>query len=83
VKKKSGKKRDEPRAYLAKIKDGYLAVVEGDSEAEIKDRQTIKKIEKLLKVRKKAGEQLSEIIEDKAISTCSIHKAAIVLGEGD
>jgi hypothetical protein len=82
VNEKSAKIRREPRTYLAKIKNGYLAVVEGHGEAEIKDEQTIKKIEKQLKVRKKAGEQLSEIIKDKAISTASIHNV-VVLGEGD
>jgi uncharacterized phage infection (PIP) family protein YhgE len=82
VNKKSGKKRSESRAYLAEIKDGYVAVVEGAGEAKIKDERTIKKIKKLLKVRKKAHEQLGEIIKDKGISTASIHKVN-VLGEGD
>jgi hypothetical protein len=82
VKKKSGKKRGEPKAYLAKIKDGYLAVVEEQGEVEIKDEKTIKEIKKLLQVRKNAAEQLGEIIEDKGISTASIHHV-VVLGEGD
>jgi len=82
VNKKSRNKRSESRAYLAEIKDGYLAVVEGAGEAKIKDKRTIKKIKKLLEVRKKAHEQLVEIVEDKGISTASIHNVH-VLGEGD
>jgi len=80
--KPTKKKRDgEPKAYLAKIKGGYLAIVEGYGDAEIKDNKTVKKIKKLLKARQKAGEQISDIIQDKGISTASVHHAAVVLGE--
>ena len=81
MKKKSSKKRSEPKAYLAKIKRGYLAVVEGVGEAEITGAD-LGRIEELLEVRKNAAEQLGKIIQDKGISTASIHNVK-VLGEGD
>jgi hypothetical protein len=82
VKKKSRKKRSESKAYLAEIKDGYVAVVEGAGQGEIKDKPTTEKIKKLLEERRKVHEQLGEIIKDEGITTASIHNVR-VLGEGD
>ncbi len=87
MKKKSGKKsskeRSGPRAYLAKIKGGgYLAVIEGGGEAKITAEKDIGRIEELLEVRQNAAEELGKIIDDKAITTASIHRVKI-LGEGD
>jgi hypothetical protein len=83
MKKKSRKKRSGPRAYLAKIKGGgYLAVIEGIGEAKITDDPRIRAIKELLEVRQNAAEELGKIIEEKGITTASIHNVKI-LGEGD
>jgi len=81
--KKSGKERSGPRAWLAKIKGrGYLAVVEGVGEAKITRDEDIGRIEELLEVRQNAAKELGKIIDDKAITTASIHNVK-VLGEGE
>jgi hypothetical protein len=85
VKKKSGKKRSGsgPRAWLAKSKGrGYLAVVEGVGEAKITGDEDIGRIKELIEVRQNAAEELGKIIDDKKITTASIHNVRI-LGEGD
>lgn len=83
--KKPSKKRggQEPRAYIAKIKGGYLAVVEGQGEAEIKDSTTVETIKKLLGERRELGKKLSKLINLRHISPASIHRATIVLGDED
>lgn len=83
MKKKSRKKLREPQACLAKVKGGYLAVIDGGGETLITKKETVEEIKELLKTRRRAGERLSKIIHDTGITTASIHRVAVVLGEGD
>jgi hypothetical protein len=84
VKDKPRKKHGEPRAHLAKIKEGskelYVAVVR-EHVRKIENASTIRKIEKLIKIREKAAKELAEIIQDTGISGASIHKVSVVSEE--
>jgi hypothetical protein len=71
------------KSYIAKTERGYAWVLEGVGEAEITDSETIAKIEALLEIRRKAGEELSDLINDKGLITASAHHATIALGEGE
>jgi hypothetical protein len=64
----------------------YVVVAENGKSSEdkpITDPELIWEIEKLLKVRREAGEALTRLLIDKRVLTASVHyQATIALGEG-
>ena len=74
---------NDPRPYLVKIKNGYLAAAEGGKETAITDAATVKKIKKLLEQRRKAGKELSKLIIARGVTLGGINNATKTLGAGD
>lgn len=69
--------------YIIKTKRGYLAVDEEGRTKEIKDKESVAKVKRLLKARKQAGIELSKLIRDRGLTTASMFQATRTLGEGD
>ena len=74
---------NDPRPYLVRIKKGFVAVREGGTDKEITDKATVKKINDLLKQRRAAGKELTELIASKGVIIASVHQATRTLGAGD
>jgi len=67
--------------HIIKTKKGYLAVVEGGQSKEITDKEAVAKIKKHLATRKKAGMELSKIIQSRGLTNIAYFQAARTLGE--
>ena len=74
---------NDPRPYLVRIKKGFIAVHEGTTDKEITDKATVKKINELLKQRRKAGQDLSKLVAQTGGIIASVHHATRTLGAGD
>jgi hypothetical protein len=67
--------------HVIKTKRGYLAVVEGGQTKEITDKEAVAEIKRLLRIRKKAGIELSKLIRDRGLTTAMMFQATRTLGE--
>lgn len=67
--------------HIIKTKRGYLAVVEGGQTKEITDKEAVAEIKRLLRIRKKAGIELSKLIRDRGLTTAMMFQATRTLGE--
>jgi hypothetical protein len=67
--------------HIIKTKRGYLAVVEGGQTKEITDKEAVAEIKRLLRIRKKAGIELSRLIRDRGLTTAMMFQATRTLGE--
>jgi hypothetical protein len=83
---RSKKPEDESKDaqfYLFKTKDGYEAVGDKGAEIQITDDATVNKIKTLVEKRKKAGEDLTELIVSRGVTAASINNATHTLGAGE
>jgi hypothetical protein len=76
-------KPGDAQFYLFKTEDGYVAVGDQGSEIQITDDVTIKKIRDLIKRRKEAGQELTELIASRGVTAASINNATHTLGAGE
>jgi hypothetical protein len=67
--------------HIVKTKRGYLAVVEGGQTKEVADKKSVAQIKHLLRIRKKAGIELSKLIRDRGLTTANEFQATRTLGE--
>jgi hypothetical protein len=67
--------------HIVKTKKGYLAVVEGGQSKEITDKEAVAKIKKHLATRKKAGMELSKLIQSRGLTNVAYFQATRTLGE--
>jgi hypothetical protein len=67
--------------HIIKTKRGYLAVVEGGQTKELADKESVAQIKHLLRIRKKAGIELSKLIRDRGCTTANEFQATRTLGE--
>ena len=67
--------------HIIKTNRGYLAVVEGGQTKEITDKEAVAEIKRLLRIRKKAGIELSKLIRDRGLTTAMMFQATRTLGE--
>jgi hypothetical protein len=67
--------------HIIKTKRGYLAVVEGGQSKEITDKAAVAEIKKHLATRKKAGMELSKLIQSRGLTNVMMFQATRTLGE--
>jgi hypothetical protein len=67
--------------HIIKTKKGYLAVVEGGQSKEITDKAAVAEIKKHLATRKKAGMELSKLIQSRGLTNVMMFQATRTLGE--
>ena len=67
--------------HIVKTKKGYLAVVEGGQSKEITDKAAVAEIKKHLATRKKAGMELSKLIQSRGLTNVMMFQATRTLGE--
>jgi hypothetical protein len=71
------------KSYIIKTKRGYVAVVEGGQEKEITEKQAVAEIKRLIKIRHKAGRDLSKLIRHRGVTAASINNATSTVGAGE
>jgi hypothetical protein len=67
--------------HIIKTKRGYLAVVEGGQSKEITDKAAVAEIKKHLATRKKAGMEISKLIQSRGLTNVMMFQATRTLGE--
>jgi len=67
--------------HIVKTKKGYLAVIEGGQSKEITDKAAVAEIKKHLATRKKAGMELSKLIQSRGLTNVMMFQATRTLGE--
>jgi hypothetical protein len=67
--------------HIIKTKRGYLAVIEGGQSKEITDKAAVAEIKKHLATRKKAGMELSKLIQSRGLTNVMMFQATRTLGE--